>query len=149
MKTFKFKMKSQVKVLTAVALALSFAGFLWNVFNLVEATKTASYMVVSYAIICVLTLALSVFILSILLNCKYRITKDLITCSFGFYTGKIKVKDVTAITHFKKSDTLVIYFLKDKYSVVVIEPKCYGEFTAELLKLNNKIDYQTSLDELE
>lgn len=142
-------MKSQVKVLTAVAFALSFAGFLWNVFNLVEATKNTSYMVVSYAIICLLTLALSVFILSILVNCKYRLTKDLICCSFGFYTGKIKVKDVTGITHFKKSDTLVIYFLKDKYSVVVIEPKYYGEFISELLKLNAKIDYQSSLDELD
>lgn len=143
MKSFNFKFRPLLRVLTAVAFLLSLAGFIWNVYNLVQAIKFLPRSIFSYALISVITLVLTVFVFSVLIYCKYRIIGENLYCNFGFYKTKISVSEVTSITHFKKSDKLVLYLKDQKFTVIVIEPQKYVEFASELIKINDKIGYDT------
>ena len=56
------------------------------------------------------------------------------------------MKDVTEITHFKKSDKLVLYYKPDKYVVIVIDPLCYDDFVKTVRQINPMIIFDSQID---
>ena len=48
------------------------------------------------------------------------------------FIDKTDVKDIVQITHFLKSDKLVIYFKDAKFSAIIISTVLYGDFTRTL-----------------
>ena len=49
---------------------------------------------------------------------------------FCFFRTEVKADSILQVTHFKKSDKLVVYFTDKKYVCVVIDPKQYEAFCA-------------------
>ena len=77
---------------------------------------------------------------------SYSLKKGNLYVRFGFFVSKTKVSDVIGITHFKKSDKLVIYFKDQTFSVVVIAKEKYDDFVLILRELNKSIFFSSQID---
>jgi hypothetical protein len=146
MKSFKFKYSIAVWVLLALVLILSTVGIIWNVYNFIFFIKESTVKAVAYLLIVLLTLFLFVFVLSVILYGRYVIKGDYLTQYFGLLKTKTPVKDIAEITHFKKSDKLVIYFVDRKYTVIVIQKELYEQFILALREANPAIVYDVKID---
>ena len=65
---------------------------------------------------------------------------------FVFFKAKYKIKDIVCISLFKKSNKLVVYFLEQSYTVIVIDENLYDDFVLSLRKVNQEIIYDTRID---
>ena len=147
MKQFKFKYSNLVYVLLFVTLALSLAGVVWNIFNVLSFVKIGNTLkAVSSSIIAVLALILAVVVLSVVFYGRYVIKDGYLYTYFGFFKNKTPVNEITGITHFKKSNKLVVYFCTDEFSVIVIAPEKYDDFILALREANKSIVYDAKID---
>ncbi|MBQ3219956.1 MAG: hypothetical protein IJB32_05130 [Clostridia bacterium] len=146
MKKFRFKYSNTVWILLAVVLALSIAGLIWNVFNLTEYLWAGAFKITVYALIIALTAFLVVFVISIMVYGQYEIKNACLYTYFGFVKSKEEISNIIQITHFKKSDKLVVYFSDEKYTVIVISNTEYERFILALREVNPKIIYNTQID---
>ena len=146
MKKYKFCYSLTVWLLLALVTVLSMIGLAWNIFNLVVTIKTGGFKVLSYSIIIVLTAFLLIFALSVALYGKYVIKSGFVYSYFGFVRSKFAISEVTEITHFKKSDKLVLYFKDNSYTVIVISPEFYNDFVLSLREQNKAIIFSAKID---
>lgn len=147
MKKFRFKYAPSVWVLLIAVLLFSVGGLIWNIFNLVELysfKKTIN--IISYAIIILITCALTIFVLSVIFYGNYVIKGDFLYVYFGFFKTKYKIEDIVCISLFKKSNKLVAYFKEQTYTVIVIDESFYDEFVLSIRKINQQIIYDTKID---
>jgi hypothetical protein len=77
---------------------------------------------------------------------NYAIKGKNIVCNLGFLKTTFNIEEVTQITHFKKSDKLVLYFINGNYTVIVISPEEYERFILAVREVNSKILYSTAID---
>ncbi|MBQ8426507.1 MAG: hypothetical protein IJX16_01965 [Clostridia bacterium] len=146
MKKFRFKYSTSVWVLLMLVVVLSTAGMVWNIFNLKEYVWAGAFKITVYALIVAITAFLSVFAISIMVHGLYVIKKDCLYTQFGFVGSKVKISEITEITHFKKSNKLVAYFKDEKYTVIVIDEQNYDEFVKYLREINKEIKYSVKID---
>ena len=147
MKKFRFKYSPTVWVLLIAVLLFSVGGLVWNIFNLVELysfKKTIN--IISYALIILITFLLTVFVLSVIFYGNYVIKGETLLVYFGFFKTKYKIEDIVCISHFKKSNKLVVYFAEQTYTVIVIDQSFYDDFVLSIRKINPKIIYDTKID---
>lgn len=144
MKKFRFKYSPTVWILLAVVLILSIVGLLWNVLNLVEYSFLGALKIVTYSLIIFMNAVLTALVLGIMLCGRYVVKGKVLITRFGFFTSKTSISDICQITHFKKSDKLVVYFNDAKYSVIVISPNEYEKFAVTIRNINRAIIYSTS-----
>ena len=144
---FKFKYSTLVYVLLILTLALSLAGVIWNIFNVFSFAKIGNtFKLVSSSIIAVLALIIFIFVLSVIFYGRYVIKDGYLFTCFGFLKNKTSVKEIIGVTHFKKSNKLVVYFCTEEYTVIVIEPERYDDFVLALRDLNKAIVYDAKID---
>ena len=147
MKQFKFKYSILVFVLLFVTLGLSISGVVWNIFNVISFAKIGNTLkAVSSSIIAVLALILSVVVLSVVFYGRYVVKDGYLYTYFGFFKTKTPVNEITGITHFKKSNKLVVYFCTDEFTVIVIAPERYDDFILALREENKAIVYDAKID---
>ncbi|MBO7344774.1 MAG: PH domain-containing protein [Clostridia bacterium] len=146
MKSFKFKYSTAVWVLLFLVLILSAVGICWNVFNLITFFNESTFKAVSYSLIILLTAFMLVFVLSVIFYGKYAIKDGFLVQYFGFLKTKTPISEIVEITHFKKSDKLVVYFADQKYTVIVISPEFYEQFILAIRKVNPKIGYDVKIE---
>ena len=146
MKTFKFKYTLTIWILLGVVLALSVAGIAWNIFTIVQFAGLNLTKTVSSIIMCVLCAFLGFLATSIMISGKYVVKNDAIISYMGIIKTVFPIKDVTEITHFKKSDKLVLYYKPDKYVVIVIDPLCYDDFVKTVRQINPMIIFDSQID---
>ena len=147
MKKFRFKYAPSVWILLSLVLLLSVAGLIWNIFNLTSYLSLShTFKIVSSAIISIICLFLTAFVLSVLFYGNYIIKGDYLYTCFGFFKAKYKIKDIVCISLFKKSNKLVVYFLEQSYTVIVIDENLYDDFVLSLRKINQQIIYDTKID---
>lgn len=146
MKKFKFKFSGFVFFLLSVVLIVCFVSLALNVYNLIHYIKTPLFKVLPYILYIVITLFLIAVVLGIMLFSSYSLKKGNLYVRFGFFVSKTKVSDVIGITHFKKSDKLVIYFKDQTFSVVVIAKEKYDDFVLSLRELNKSIFFSSQID---
>ena len=147
MNKFKFKYSALVYALLLLTLSLSIAGIVWNIYNVISFAKlNLTLKAVSSSIIAVLALILSIVVLSVAFYGKYVIKDGFLYTYFGFFKNKTPVTEITEITHFKKSNKLVVYFCTNEYSVIVISPEKYDDFILALRDANKAIVYDAKID---
>ena len=75
MKKFRFKYAPSVWILLSLVLLLSVAGLIWNIFNLTSFLSLShTFKIISSAIISIICLFLTAFVLSVLFYGNYIIT---------------------------------------------------------------------------
>lgn len=146
MKKFNFKYSKSVLLLLVLVVVLSAGGCAWNIAYALQYVGLNTTKVVTSLIICFLCAFLTVFALSALLYGKYVIKNGYLICYFGFIKSKINIKEATEITHFKKSDKLVLYYSNDKYSVIVIGNELYEDFILSIRQVNSQIKYDVKIE---
>lgn len=146
MKKFRFCYTLTVWLLLALVAILSTIGLVWNIFNLSQTLKIGGFKVFSYSIIIVLTAFLLIFSISVAVYGKYVVKNGCVYSYFGFVKSKFNIQDVSEITHFKKSNKLVVYFTDNSYTVIVISPEFYSEFVLSLREQNKSIVYNVKID---
>lgn len=146
MKKFRFKYSILVWILLALVLLICCAGLYLNILNIVEYSWAKDFRLLSYIIICIMTLFVAVFVISVMCYGRYSIKNKHLYTYFGFIFTKTPVEEIVQITHFKKSNKLVIYYTDQKYSVIVISPSEYEQFILALRDQNKKIIYNTQID---
>lgn len=146
MKKFRFKYSPLVWVLLAVVLALAIAGLVWNVLNLIDCLPLGATKLTINVVLVVINALFLAFVVSVMVYGKYVVKEDKIVCYLGIVRSTYKIKDVVEITHFKKSDKLVVYFDNSNYTVIVINPALYDKFILAVRDKNKRIVYDTKID---
>ena len=88
--------------------------------------------------------ALAAVAYTVYIRSVYKITDTQIILWFGIVKQTFKIADIESVHLFTKTNKLVIYFKDDKYTVIVVKPEWYNEFTKEILARNDKIRYDVS-----
>ncbi len=147
-KSFRYKFTILIWILISLVLAIALAGAGFNVYNIVSHSKLndSSGIAVS-AIILAINILLAIFAISVMVVSKYIVAKNNVYCFFGLIPTKLKIEEITELTHFKASDTLVAYFKDDKYTVIVIAPEKYDDFVEAVREINNKIVFDLQTEE--
>ncbi len=140
---FRFKFSPLIYGLLALVVALSIAGLAWNIYNLFAVQNQGALQTVSYVVIGVISLAVLAISLGVLLFGYYVIKGTKLYVYFGFIRTFVDLNDVIAITHFKLSDKLVIYYKDEKFSVITISPKKYDDFISAVLKINGNVIFSS------
>jgi hypothetical protein len=133
-------------ILLSLALILSLFGFAVNIYRLINLSEALAYDYISIILMMFVTILLTVIIISVMISSKYTLTKEKLTSSFGIVKSEIPVKDMNQIVLFKKTEKLVIYFGKDKYSVIVVKKEWYDDFIMDMRQLNPDIIYDIKND---
>lgn len=143
---FKFKYSTLVWVLLAIVGALCISGLVWNIYALIETVKLGAIKIISHSIMILLTLFLCVLAISIAVCGRYEVSNNCLIQRFGIIKTKIALEEIIQITHFKKSDKLVVYFKDEKYTVIVISPADYDQFIMAVRNSNPSVVYDTQID---
>ena len=143
---FKFKYSPVVWVLLALVLILSAAGLVWNVYALTQSAWEGAIKIFSYSAMILITLILICFVLGVMLYGRYVLTDKYLIQYFVLIKIKTPIDSVVQITHFKKSDKLVVYFDDQKYTVIVIDKCYYDAFILSLRNVNSKVVYDVQID---
>ena len=146
MNKFRFKYSPLVWVLLVVVLLLALSGLVWNVFNLITYLDFGTTKLIINLLLVVLNALFLLFVLSVIVYGRYLIKNDKLVCCLGVIRTTYKIKDVTEITHFKKSDKLVVYFTDASYTVIVISPTKYDDFILALRSKNRRITFDSRID---
>ena len=146
MTKFRFKYARSVWVLLSVVLVLCLAGLIWNIFNLTQYLWAGAFKIASYSILIFLTFILSVFVISVMVYGNYVVKKNCLYTCFGFAFYKVKLSEIVQITHFKKSDKLVVYYSDQKFNVILIAPTEYERFVKVLREQNQNIVYSNEIE---
>ncbi len=146
MKKFRFNYSVTVWLLLSAVILLLAGGLAYNVYNTVSFTGRGAGNFVIYLLISLLNGFLLAFAVSVAVNGKYVIKNKKLYSYFGFIRSFADINDVVQITHFKKSDKLVLYFKDAKYTVVIISPEKYEDFIFALREENRQIIYDSRTD---
>lgn len=146
MKSFRFKYTPTVLTLLVLVLLISVVGVCWNVFNLIEYSWAGTIKIVTYTLLVITTGALCVLVASLIIYGKYVIKNGFLYTCFGIFSNKTDIKEIVQITHFKKSDKLVVYFIDKKYTVIIISPDRYEDFVLAVRKVNPSVIYDAKID---
>lgn len=139
MKTFRYRFTVPMLLCVFALLALSAGGFVWNVLNAIELGDLGTMRLISYILVCAISLFLFAMGIGLLCCSRYEIGNGKFATRFCFFRSQTPVKNVVQITHFKKSDKLVVYFSDGKYLCVVIHPKSYDDFCTALRMENPSV----------
>ncbi len=146
MNKFRFKYSPIVWVLLAVILAVCSVSIYLNVISVVEYSWANGFKIVGYISLLAISVFIIVFVISIAIYGNYTIKNGYLYTYFGFIHTKTDLNEIVQITHFKKSDKLVIYFKEQKFSVIVIAKSEYDSFVLALRGENKTIIYSTQID---
>ncbi len=144
MKTYKFKFSKLVLFLCFLAIAVALAAIAFTIYRIYMYGFSSPTLVIQHvAILIIAVLAIIIFI-SLLIRSVYKITDKEIILWFGIVKQVFKIADIESIHLFTKTNKLVIYFKDEKYTVIVVKPEWYNEFTKEIIARNDKIRYDVS-----
>ena len=139
MKNFRFKHTPLVWVLLSIVLVLSLTSVVWNIITIINTDLVDVGKTIASILIIVAGTVLTIFVLSVMVYSKYVVKENAVVLYFGFIPTKLKIDEIVQISHFKKSDKLVLYFIDTKYTVVVISPTLYDNFVKSIREKNDKI----------
>ena len=144
MKSYKFRFSKLVLVLIGLAIAAALAAVAYTVYRIYLYGFSSPLLAIQHvAVLIVAALAIVIFV-SLLIRSVYKITDTQIILWFGIVKQTFKIADIESVHLFTKTNKLVIYFKDDKYTVIVVKPEWYNEFTKQILARNDKIRYDVS-----
>lgn len=145
-RVFKFKYSTLVWILLVAVELLTISGLVWNIYALIETAKLAITKTISHSIMIAVTLFLCVFALCLALYGRYEVTDNFLIQRFGLIKTKIKLDEIILITHFKKSNKLVVYFKDETYTIIVINDYLYSDFVIAIRDINPSVAYDVQID---
>lgn len=151
MNKYRFKLSKAAIVGCIFGIILGLVGIGFTVYRILSPSLgfSSPQLIIQHIVIIIASLlALSVFP-SILIRSVYKVSDKELILWFGFIKSVYKIEDMESIHLFTKSNKLVIYFKDERYTVIVVKPDWYNEFTKDICSRNNKIRYDVSTAEID
>ena len=130
MKKFRYRFTLPMLLCVLLLLALTAGGFAWNLINALSLNGLEISRLISCIFVCVVSAVLFLLGIGVLFFSRYVVGNGKFVSRFCFFRTEVKADSILQVTHFKKSDKLVVYFTDKKYVCVVIDPKQYEAFCA-------------------
>lgn len=146
MKIFRYRFTVPMLICIFVLLALAAGGFAWNVLNAIELGDLGAMRLISYILVCAISAFLFAMGIGLLCCSRYEVGKGKFVTRFCFFRSQTAVENIVQVTHFKKTDKLVVYFSDGKYLCIVIHPKSYGDFCTALRLENPSVIFDDRSD---
>ncbi|MCD8309589.1 MAG: PH domain-containing protein [Clostridia bacterium] len=150
MKVFKYKFSKLITALIYVCLALCIAGFVINLYQVLNVGLSQSavptFTIIRYVLMFFVTVVLFVLLVSLLAHSNYTVKDGKFYTNFGFIKSKFEINDIKEITLDKKSEKLTLTFNDDTFMTVVVKPEWYDEFIKAIIEVNPRIDYYVNSD---
>lgn len=145
MKTYKFRFSKPILILSILAILVAAGGGIgWTVYRMIHIGFQTVLLGIQYVVLLLVSALVIVIFVSLLIRSFYAVTDKEIVLWFGIIKSSYKIADIESVHLFTKTNKLVIYFKNDKYTVIVVKPEWYNEFTKELLSKNENIRYDVS-----
>ncbi len=145
MKTYKFRFSKPILILSILAILVAAGGGIgWTVYRMIHIGFQTVLLGIQYVVLLLVSALVIVIFVSLLIRSFYTVTDKEIVLWFGIIKSSYKIADIESVHLFTKTNKLVIYFKNDKYTVIVVKPEWYNEFTKELLSKNESIRYDVS-----
>ncbi len=145
MKTYKFRFSKPILILSILAILVAAGGGIgWTVYRMIHIGFQTVLLGIQYVVLLLVSALVIVIFVSLLIRSFYTVTDKEIVLWFGIIKSSYKIADIESVHLFTKTNKLVIYFKNDKYTVIVVKPEWYNEFTKELLSKNENIRYDVS-----
>lgn len=151
MNTYRFKLSKAAIAGCIFGIILGLVGIGFTIYRILSPSLgfSSPQLIIQHVVIIIASLlALSVFP-SILIRSVYKVGDKELVLWFGFIKSVYKIDDMESIHLFTKSNKLVIYFKDERYTVIVVKPDWYNEFTKDICSRNNKIRYDVSTAEID
>ena len=151
MKLYPFKLSKGAIIGCIAGIVLGLAGIGFTLFRIIVLElgfENANTLIQHIVTIVASLLAITIFS-SILLRSTYKLTDSELILWFGFIKSSYKLQDMESIHLFTKSNKLVIYFKDEHYTVIVVKPEWFNEFTKDICSRNPKIRYDVSTAEID
>ena len=145
MKTYKFRLSKLVLALLIAALVASFGGIGFTAYRIYRLGFSTVLLGIQHVVILIACVLLIVILVSILIRSCYKITDKEVLLWFGIIKSTYKIADIESVHLFTKTNKLVLYFKNERYTVIVVKPEWYNEFTKEILAKNDRIRYDVSV----
>lgn len=144
MNSYKFKLSLPAVLLSVLGILLGAGGIVFTIFRIINYGFSSAQLIIQHVVLLIVSpLAVSIFA-SILIRSVYKVSDKEIILWFGFIKSTYKIDEIESIHLFSKTNKLVIYFTNEKYTVIVVKPEWYNNFTKDILSRNNKIRYDVS-----
>ena len=144
MKSYKFKFSKLALVLIILALVAALGGIAYTIYRIYLYGFSTPMLIIQHVVVLLVALLVIVIFSSLLIRSVYKITDTEIVLWFGIVKQTFKIADIESVHLFTKTNKLVLYFKDEKYTVIVVKPDWYNEFTKEIIARNDKIRYDVS-----
>ena len=140
---FRHRFTPLIWVLLSLVIAISLVGIGFSIYNVSFNVKANDNgRTVFSVIILLVNLLLLLFTLSVMLFSRYTFKNNCLYCYFGLISVKYKISDIVQFTHFRLSNTLVAYFIDQRYTVIIISPENFGELVKKARELKPDIIFE-------
>ena len=150
MNKYKYQLTPVLWVLFIVGLILAGCCIYFNLtrfIGLFGAQEASSYSYISSLLSTVIGVLAFIFIPPAMFASKYVITDEHLIAYWGIVKNKFDVKEITTVTHFRKTDKLVIYFSDQSFTTIIISPELFDKFAEDLKSKNKRIFYQLNVED--
>lgn len=145
MNNYKFKFSKPILLLSVLAILVAAGGGIgWTVYRMVNIGFQTVLLGIQYVVILLVSVLIIVIFSALLIRSYYKITDKEIVLWFGIIKSTCKIADIESIHLFTKTNKLVLYFKNERYTVIVVKPEWYNQFTKDILSKNGKIRYDVS-----
>ena len=140
------KFRYRFSVLSIVLFTIGFAlAIFMVVFNTIKISsgKLMADGITNKSISIAIALVFIAFAISVLTCSFYTVTKTEIKTRLGLICTGIKLADLKEIVHFTSTNKLAVFYKDDQYGSIVISPKHFESFVAEVKRFAPNIIFKT------
>lgn len=142
MKKFRFKYSPIVWVLMAMLIVVCTVGLILNAINIVSELNNLSaspIKKISSIVLLIFCALVILLIVIMMIKSEYIFKGENIVLRLGIFSSKIDIGSVLGFIHGAKSKTLALTTNNEKTSYILIDERLYGEFIAEVKKINANV----------
>lgn len=151
MNTYRFKLSKAAIIGCIIGILLGLTGIVFTVLRILSPNLgfSSPQLIIQHVVILIVSLLALILFPSILIRSVYKINDKELVLWFGFIKSVYSIQEMESIHLFTKSNKLVIYFKDERYTVIVVKPDWFNEFTKDLCSRNSKIRYDVSTTEID
>ncbi|MBQ7407788.1 MAG: hypothetical protein IJW13_00725 [Clostridia bacterium] len=142
MKKFSYKFTNTIKILFVIGLIVALLCIVVNAkrfYELLHFEEAIPYNFISAALPILIGVLAFVFIIPAITSSCYIIDGDTLISKWGLVKSKTSAFDIERVTHFRKTDKLVVSLKDQTYFVICIKSEEYDSFVDCLKQANKKI----------
>lgn len=146
-KKFRIKLPVYIIVLLSVAAALEAYLTVRFIITLVTTPTVNVQRIIVFTLLLMLTVILLAICTGAVAYSYYVIKGEKLKTCIGIITTSYDIKGITEIIYFKAQGKLVMYYGKEKFTVILLPETKHEDFVKALREVNPEIIYDNKINE--